>query len=385
MSTPPLPAGYALDAEPAVPSGYTLDQSKQYAPGREVGIRVAKGMGLDADAIAAAEDKGGEGAAWKEFGSQMLRGLKNIVKDPLSPITGAASNIEEAIKSRDWAQMVGAVSGVLGGAEAREGTAIPGRAGETVSTAIQAPGAAREAVGAALHTPEGELRPTIRRASELAGGGAGATIGHTVAGYPGMAVGAGFGAGLGPSLMERMFPEPKSAVEMRQQAAAYQARAEDLMRRGKEQDILDRKQAIAEKRAAQLTKIAKQPIGPEAPEPVKTSPFAGMQSTAPSATTALPRQALPQGTPTPFQAPQAPQFVSKFEAQEPGRIVTPESTPPDIKVTYQSVPQAELLQKVKGGDMYAIREWQRRGLTLPPNVRFMLEQSGTQPWRAYSK
>jgi hypothetical protein len=75
------------------------------------------------------------------------------------------------------------------------------------------------------------------------------------------------------------------------------------------------------------------------------------------------------------------QMVSKFEPPAQGKIVSPESAPPDVKVTYQSVPQADLLKKVKSGDMFAIREWQRRGLQLPANVRFLTESAGAKPWR----
>jgi hypothetical protein len=88
---------------------------------------------------------------------------------------------------------------------------------------------------------------------------------------------------------------------------------------------------------------------------------------------------------TPFQQQPGPQFVSKFAPPEQSKLVTPESAPPDVKVTYQSIPQNELLRKVKTGDKFAITEWQRRGLTLPPNVRYMIETGGTKPWRAYSE
>lgn len=65
---------------------------------------------------------------------------------------------------------------------------------------------------------------------------------------------------------------------------------------------------------------------------------------------------------------------SKFERPHPnpkGVIVSPESKAPVTKVTYQSVPQADLLNMVKSGDRDAISEWQRRGLPAPPNVRLV--------------
>lgn len=66
----PVSGGVQLDFSKAQP----VDQApaKQYLPGRQFGMDVARGMGLDADRIAAAEDSGGEGEALKEIGSQVL-------------------------------------------------------------------------------------------------------------------------------------------------------------------------------------------------------------------------------------------------------------------------------------------------------------------------
>jgi hypothetical protein len=79
-------------------------------------------------------------------------------------------------------------------------------------------------------------------------------------------------------------------------------------------------------------------------------------------------------------------FVSKFETPEESNIVQPGSSPPNVKVTYQSVPQAELKAKVMTGDRNAILEWQRRGLKLPDNVGFMVEgEASPLAWRNYNK
>lgn len=121
------------------------------------------------------------------------------------------------------------------------------------------------------------------------------------------------------------------------------------------------------------------------PESQPVSPFAGM----------TPSQGLSQGNATPFPgiaqsaesstAPVRPTFLQKFEPQGKSRIVEPGSEPPDVKVTYQSVPQKDLLGKVMSGDRLAITEWQRRGLPLPENVGYMTESAGTMPWRNYRK
>lgn len=125
---------------------------------------------------------------------------------------------------------------------------------------------------------------------------------------------------------------------------------------------------------------------PKAAKPTQGLSFEGQSSTAPGA--------LPQGEPTPFTGgtepttstgPVQPSFVKSF-TQPKGKIVEPGSEPPDVKVTYQSVPQPDLLKMVKGGDSAAIKEWQRRGLQLPPNVGYMVESgAGTLPWRNYRR
>jgi len=405
MSTPPLPAGYMADPEPALPSGYSLDQPstpKQYLLGRDIGMRVAKGMGFDADALKAAEDRGGEGEAWSELGRQFVQGLKGMALDPLSPISQTASNFQEAIKSRDWAQIAGAASTILGGAEST-------RTGLEATSAGTRLG--REAVGAAIHTPEGELTPGAETVGRVAGGavgaGAGALVGHEY-------LGAAAGYKLGPTLMGQIFPEPNSIAEARQQAAAYQSKAQDLMTRGRQQEALDRAAAIRQARQQKLDALkAKQQAAqapPSSPFPGATATNVTMASpdvgTLPPATTEAERMfqqnfgpeyaqarelarwetGSPEGVrTTPFQQQPGPQFVSKFAPPEQSKLVTPESAPPDVKVTYQSVPQNELLRRVKTGDKFAITEWQRRGLTLPPNVRYMIETGGTKPWRAYNE
>jgi hypothetical protein len=355
-------------------SKYESEQTppKQYLPGRDIGMRVAKGMGFDADALKEAEDRGGEKEAWSELGRQFLEGLKGMALDPLSPISQSATNFEEAVKSRDWAQIAGAASTILGGAEST-------RTGLEATSAGTRLG--REAVGGAIHTPEGALTPGAETVGRVAGGaigaGAGSLVGHEY-------LGAAAGYKLGPSLMEQLFPEPKDIIEKRAQDARYKALGEELERRGKQQETLDRKAAIQQARQTKLDALKAKQQAAQAPPP---SLFPGAQATSPQATAGLPSQALPQGTATPFPGPKPAQFVSKFAAPETpeSRIVSPESTPPDVKVTYQSVPQKELLSKVKAGDKFAITEWQRRGLPLPPNVRYLSELAGTKPWRAYSE
>ena len=77
---------------------------------------------------------------------------------------------------------------------------------------LRAGSAAREGIGGAIHTPEGELTPGASLTGKVAGGAAGAAIGSTI-GHE--YIGAMAGYKLGPSLMDRLFPEPAEQVAAR--------------------------------------------------------------------------------------------------------------------------------------------------------------------------
>src|SRR6266850_5639854 len=119
--------------------------AKKYLSGRKFGMDVARGMGLDADRIKEAEDRGGQTEGLKEIGSQVLEGLSNfgmsVLKDPFNaakPIEATATNLENAIKAKSPGQVVGALATILGGAQ------TAGKAGEVA-------GIARESIGEAIH------------------------------------------------------------------------------------------------------------------------------------------------------------------------------------------------------------------------------------------
>lgn len=82
----------------------------------------------------------------------------------------------------------------------------------------------------------------------------------------------------------------------------------------------------------------------------------------------------PSQTPAGNAIPQAPRPAPRAPRAQAPSIVSPNSPAPPTNVTYQSVPQDALLNRVRSGDRAAITEWQRRGLPLPPNVRFMVER-----------
>ena len=241
--------------------GETLGQPVQggggttpnYAPGRAFGMEVAKGMGLDAESIKQMEDSGGTEEGLKELGRQVYEGLhgfvKNVAQDPthlMDPVNAMASgvtgalglpdkSIKEGFHKPSVGQLVGALSTILGSAEAPN-----------------AAGAAREGIGGAIHTPEGGLTSGAKAVGKVGGGLAGGAIGSSV-GHEYLGAAAGYK--MGPEVLDRVFPEPKSAAEARVQAEIYQQKAEDLMKRGKEQEALDTKMAreqMAQKRQAAL-------------------------------------------------------------------------------------------------------------------------------------
>lgn len=287
------------------------------------------------------------------------------------PLVGAAKEAYAAYKdpeadSFDVAtagpgSMVGMSSSAAREAASRgEGGKILGQAAVPAGVAIGGPlvseavGAARPALQRAVYKemPAGgapQLTKGARFASGIAGGGAGGLLGHA-SGVPGAGyMGGHLGLLTGPSLLETVAGTPELG---------------DIRNPGPFGKIPIR---------------APRPVMETPPSP--PNPFSGMTSSKNPPPTALP----PSRTSVLGNQPNV-ELVGKFKSPEPSRIVSPESTPPDFKVTYQSVPQEQLLGKVKSGDIEAIREWQRRGLDLPPNVGFMLEGgAGAKPWRAYKR
>ena len=260
-----------------------------------------------------------------------------------------------------------------GGALARGGAqaAATAAAAPVLDAARTGVGMARESIGGAIHTPEGKLTPLGRAGAKTAGivsgGWLGTLIGHPYAG--GIT-----GYELGPPLVEKMFPEPADIKAAREQSAAYEARAQDLIRRQRQQDVLDRQAANA---------------APQA------QPFQGMPTTSPQDVARLPwmNQTF-RVSPSDVNRPASPVTSTGPDVQMeiPGTpkarsiIQDPNSAPPGVRVTYQSVPQPDLLRMVRSGDSQAIAEWQRRGLALPDNVGFMVEGGAANlPWRRYRR
>lgn len=129
----------------------------------------------------------------------------------------------------------------------------------------------------------------------------------------------------------------------------------------------------------------------------ETIPSVGKPAKLPSSftlNTEMPNLNEGAGTPTGANAipqvstgPAKLKFVDKFEPKGSSKIVSPDSEPPDQKVTYQSIPRPQLYEMAKKGDLEAGRELIRNpaGFALPPNFKYLIEEAGTKPWRNYRR
>jgi len=190
-------------------------------------------------------------------------------------------------------------------------------------------------------------------------------------------------------------PEGKPTPFQPQQAqivSKFESPEAQAVKAARKQALIDKQAALEASHQEKRLKatVYRKPFGPEeqeipeAPKPQAISPFAGMQGTSPSEVSGLPQGKLPQVAP-PISQPQI-EMVSKFEQPkaEPSRIVTPESTPPPQKVTYQSYQRKDLYEMAKHGDIQAGLELIRnpKGFELPPNFKYLIEESAKHmPWR----
>jgi len=281
--------------------------------------------------------------------------MASFVKDALDPTLSLGDFYHRNIASIPQGLGLMAHAVISGHPEYAAGQIIPamvsgeagGAAGDVADAAKGAVGPLKDAVGQALRKPTGTLKPAVREGARLVGAGAGGSIAG--------GTGAVAGALAGPSIADLLIPEHPNPI-------GWSAKIP--------------------------TRMPKQaPV----PTPEPPQPFSGTTAPIFSGTTSSISQA---GTTPPVLAPPgmgnaavpAIKFVSKFETPEESNIVQPGSSPPNVKVTYQSVPQAELKAKVMTGDRNAILEWQRRGLKLPDNVGFMVEgEASPLAWRNYNK
>ena len=162
-----------------------------------------------------------------------------------------------------WAAGLGeqAGTGDVGGALARGGTqaGITAGAKPLLKGTRVAGGMLRDTLRENLpRTPEGELTPGTKVAAQLAGGGTGLAAG-TALGHPYAGGIAGYRSG--PAILDRLLPEPEGISAKRVEGETYQQKAEDLMRRGKEQSAFDREVARTEKANAPAPYKPFRPLG----------------------------------------------------------------------------------------------------------------------------
>lgn len=295
------------------------------------------GMGVEAKQ-AAAEQSGAADARRKAQGAGLVYRTAAAAVSPIANVEG----MEQAAEQGD-------TSGVIGHMAAGQTMAASPLIAEGAVRGVKAAvpagwESATNALRPRIFTPEGGLTPWAD------------AITHPTK--------------IPEQLLKTVIKEDPAAVAARNESAAYEQKAQDLTRRGREQAALDMKAAREAKATAK-----------NVPKPNPPSPFAGMTSSAtPIGKAELP--AVPQGNPTPFPT------VAKAGQQAPkSLIVEPGSKPPDLKVTYQSYPRSVLYEMAKSGDIEAGKELLRNpaGFSLPPNFKYLIEESDKMPWRNRTK
>jgi len=287
----------------------------------------------------------------------MLFGENGLLRHPFEfgkSITGANQAAED-IENKNWKGLPGDIAGGVTNLAMFKKPVEAG--GQDLAAAARN---AKVGIADVVRTPENKLTPATKAVARIGG----AAAGHAL-GVPG----AGELAGIftGPSLADAFLPKRPELTNF--YGGAY-TEMEPLAG-----------QVIPMTKSPYYAKFQAARKAVNAPE-VRTSPFEGMIATDKPIGNAQ----LPSAVGPPSALGPTIQLVDKFSAPGKAKIVSAESEPPDIKVTYQSVPQPDLLRMVKAGDRTAINEWQRRGLQLPENVGYMVESgAGKLPWRNYRR
>lgn len=141
-----------------------------------------------------------------------------LAKNAPDALTSIGHSIAQSIPLvGPWAASLGeqAGTGDVGGAAARGATQVAAiKAAPAILKGTKvAAGMAQDAIGESIHTPEGELTPGAKMAGKVGGGAAGAAAGSLV-GHEYLGAAAGYK--LGPSLLDRMFPEPDATAAARE-------------------------------------------------------------------------------------------------------------------------------------------------------------------------
>ena len=213
---------------------------------------------------------------------------------------------------------------------------------------------------------------------------------------------------------KKLFPEPEESVRARNANANYEQTGQDLMRRGLQQARIDRsnlglakaqenalgedierRNSPFEQRAQDLTRrgVEQDKLNALAARANNGTVTLGGPSTTATNSATLGNPSLAElGNATPFQPPVAGQSTStsslgtvpRLGPQEEPLIVSPGSTAPKLKTTYQSYSGSQLQELMDKGDVAAMRDFIRNprpGAHLPDNAKFLLEQAERMPWR----
>ena len=273
-------------------------------------------------------------------GNELLTGLENLGGGLISSVEGIPSMLEHPIQSvegipRGMYEM--GKTALTGHPEYALGQMIPGMAAGELASGVKGLRSTGESVRNAAHTHGGTIRNIAADAAQK-------HVGSTLA-----------------NMLRPSEPKPFAGT------AAPVIDQPGIPRIGNQAPEVQ----MVPPRMRTLPKIA-------AP-----TPFGGVEVPTPQA--GIPK--IAGGTPaTTVSGPQSLRFMGPGETPTPPeapRIVQPGSAPPDVKVTYQSVPGEELARKAQKGDLDAVRELRRRGgQDLPANTKYLIEPGAVnKPWR----
>jgi hypothetical protein len=170
--------------------------------------------------------------------------------------------------------------------------------------------------------------------------------------------------------LRSIFPdpgEPERAAEL-----ANEQRAQDLMRRGKEQATIDKAAA----RESKGTYVPGNAISSAPGTPTTSTPSGEPTGSGPTTSTG-PNAQLVTKLRSAAVVPPAPGSLQEAVGQamsEPGKIIDPnsaEAKAPSIKGSYWSFPEDKLLQAAKDGDREAAIIAKMRGIQLPQNMKYI--------------
>lgn len=318
---------------------------------------------------------------YQQGAHKIISGALEFLK-PAAPVAVAEAPIAAALSAGAGyaGSKIGEKYGPSAGLTPELGGDIGGLFGASIAPGTRALGRSQFAndvrgnIGASIHTPEGELTSGAKGIAQATGAAAGAAGGHLVGGPVGAAAGGAAGFSLGPTLMDKIFPESPQTIQARQDFLNAKTITEAQEAAIKENALKDARAARAEALARKQTIVSKQPVGPQLPPPELGSPEnPGFHSQLPARLTqaqqdTLRTQAgLPLGRPSPFSMGQPLSSLASSPddlISRTQRLTIPGETPTalDLKRAgdLTQAPLDRLKQLAKFGDRLAQNEINRR-------------------------